>query len=571
MFPKFKQNIGPKIALLLVAVMALAPINVVHARVLFVNDVFPTDAETFRLGADDDASLENLTIQFGGTNTESIGWNAGTTNFDISDDVNITGGVTTSAGASLSGGTVNVNSSSNNATNINTGTSTGAVSIGGGSGTVAIDSTSWDISSAGVASGFTGVTSTGTVNFSGSGAFRMRETTDQTAENCATVGELILDTDSSTIYQCTATGTPGTWTSTAAGSTPDFEAVYTQDADKVLTTSNGAFTINTGTNTFAVTSGITNINDSNGTATTNIGTGTTTGTVTIGGTGAQSINIGTGAANKTVNVGSSNTTSTTSLLSGSGGLNMNVSNNQTTNINTGTSTGQVNLGGGSNCVNVNSNTWDVSCAGLITGLTGITSTGNINFVSGSTFRIPQAASDPGTCSEGQQYYNTTTDTVRLCTATNTWTSAGAAGTQYVFAYDTNTQSVNSAGVFQTVTYSNNGEIDGWTHTPGTGTFTASAGGTYMVNMTARIAKSGGANTTLSFRGAINGTEVTGSQAYGTAAASSGDTMSGNFIVTVNAGDVLTIEMTGGTTGAQLTPGGNGTTLPSTQLSIWRLK
>jgi hypothetical protein len=58
-------------------------------------------------------------------------------------------------GAEFSGGKINLNNNSNNDTNINTGTSTGDVSIGGGAGTVAINSTSWDVTSAGAASGFT--------------------------------------------------------------------------------------------------------------------------------------------------------------------------------------------------------------------------------------------------------------------------------------------------------------------------------------------------------------------------------------------------------------------------------
>jgi len=53
---------------------------------------------------------------------------------------------------------------------------------------------------------------------------------------------------------------------------------------------------------------------------TNIGTGTTTGTVTIGGSAAQTIAIGNGAAAKTVTLGSTNTTSTTTINAGSGGV-----------------------------------------------------------------------------------------------------------------------------------------------------------------------------------------------------------------------------------------------------------
>jgi len=71
-----------------------------------------------------------------------------------------------------SGGIVNLNASSNYATNINTGTSTGALSLGGGLGTVAVDSTTWDVSTAGIASGLTGITSSGTITLSGLTASR---------------------------------------------------------------------------------------------------------------------------------------------------------------------------------------------------------------------------------------------------------------------------------------------------------------------------------------------------------------------------------------------------------------
>ena len=74
------------------------------------------------------------------------------------------------AGLTVTGGTVNLNSSSNFATNINTGTSTGAVTIGGGSGTFAVDSTALDISTAGAISGVTGITTSGAYVQSGTGA-----------------------------------------------------------------------------------------------------------------------------------------------------------------------------------------------------------------------------------------------------------------------------------------------------------------------------------------------------------------------------------------------------------------
>jgi hypothetical protein len=77
--------------------------------------------------------------------------------FDVDASGNITdvsgitsdGSIVTSGGAGLSGGPIGLNHDSNNTVNINTGTSTGAATIGGGLGTVAINSSDWDITAAG--------------------------------------------------------------------------------------------------------------------------------------------------------------------------------------------------------------------------------------------------------------------------------------------------------------------------------------------------------------------------------------------------------------------------------------
>ena len=88
----------------------------------------------------------------------------------------------------------------------------------------------------------------------------------------------------------------------ATGSAPAFRALTSGDLPAGLV--NAALTIN----------------DAAGTNTTNIGTGNTTGAVTIGGTGTQTIALGNLAGVKTVNLGSSNGASTTTILSGSGGI-----------------------------------------------------------------------------------------------------------------------------------------------------------------------------------------------------------------------------------------------------------
>jgi hypothetical protein len=75
-------------------------------------------------------------------------------------------------GATISGATTSINASSNFATNINTGTSNGAVTIGGGSGTFALDSTAFDVSTAGALSGITGYSqASGNFLQSGTGTF----------------------------------------------------------------------------------------------------------------------------------------------------------------------------------------------------------------------------------------------------------------------------------------------------------------------------------------------------------------------------------------------------------------
>ena len=71
--------------------------------------------------------------------------------------ITMNGLLTGTLGATISGATTSINASSNFGTNINTGTSEGAVAIGGGSGTVAINSTVWDVAATGAVSITNGV------------------------------------------------------------------------------------------------------------------------------------------------------------------------------------------------------------------------------------------------------------------------------------------------------------------------------------------------------------------------------------------------------------------------------
>ncbi|HVX24459.1 MAG TPA: tail fiber domain-containing protein [Candidatus Saccharimonadales bacterium] len=81
----------------------------------------------------------------------------------ITGNLTASGLLTANGGATINGGVINLNASSNFAVNIGTGTTTGAISIGGGSDTFALNSTALDISTAGAVTGATNITASGTI------------------------------------------------------------------------------------------------------------------------------------------------------------------------------------------------------------------------------------------------------------------------------------------------------------------------------------------------------------------------------------------------------------------------
>jgi hypothetical protein len=123
-----------------------------------------------------------------GTTAMTIGNNAQTVAVNSSDwDISATGAITGAgaitadglitgtAGTTITGAAINLNATSNFATNIGTGTTNAAVSIGGGSNTVAVNSSSWDITTTGVFSGMLRSVVTNTDE---------SETLDATQANC---------------------------------------------------------------------------------------------------------------------------------------------------------------------------------------------------------------------------------------------------------------------------------------------------------------------------------------------------------------------------------------------------
>lgn len=61
---------------------------------------------------------------------------------------------------------------------------------------------------------------------------------------------------------------------------------------------------------------------------------------------------------------------------------------------------------------------------------GLAATGAINFTAAASFSPPQGSSDPASCAEGQLFYNTTSNAVKVCNATNIWTALNGAQRDY---------------------------------------------------------------------------------------------------------------------------------------------
>jgi len=144
--------------------------------------------------------------------------------------------------------------------------------------------------------------------------------------------------------------------------------------------------------------------------------------------------------------------------------------------------------------------------------------------------------------------------------------------EYVFAYDTTTQTVSVANTFQDITFSNNGEIDGWTHTVSTADFTANETGKYEVNMNFIVNDIGAGTPLFEFIGLVNGVEVAGSQLVDQLSVNNQETAGGkSFIINITSGQIFKIQMTATTTNAQIiAAGANAVTAVSASVTITRI-
>jgi len=99
----------------------------------------------------------------------------------------------------------------------------------------------------------------------------------------------------------------------------------------------------------------------------------------------------------------------------------------------GTST--LNIGDGVGSISLDSNIWDISAAGVASGLTGITSTGAVNFSGANRLAVPSGAANPAACTEGDVFYNSTDNIFYVCTAANTWSASGPQDFESVYGTD----------------------------------------------------------------------------------------------------------------------------------------
>jgi hypothetical protein len=146
---------------------------------------------------------------------------------------------------------------------------------------------------------------------------------------------------------------------------------------------------------------------------------------------------------------------------------------------------------------------------------------------------------------------------------------------YVYSYDTTTQTVATAGTFRDVTFNTDAQINGWTHTAGGAGFTNGPGGLYLIEYAAETATATTANTTVSIRAVLNGTEIAGSQsASSPVTAGLASPISKSFIVRIPTPNtnVLKLQFTGSTVNNRVISNiGSGTTKPSVSMTVIRIQ
>lgn len=398
------------VSILLLQMSYLAPFQMAKAAILFQNDSeFQMDSDNLVIDYDGDNSGAGQSIytQFGSTasgNAGRITWDIDSQTFVIDENFTVsTGSVNFSAAsqtrlretASFVNGTTvcnNVGEVIVDTTNsllyicMDAGTNTWAAASSNADTLDGLDSTQFLRSDA--SDSYT----SGTLTFASGTVLDLSAATALAPQgaafptcNGANTGSIFFNTTSGTLGVCDGT-------SFQTVGPQNFEDIYNADGDNTLTTSNGDFNIAAGT-----------------------------GNLNFDGAGLSF--DGTTDSNFTVTGNSASDTTLT--LSAT---------------NAGTGDGNVAISADGQ-ISISSSTWNVSGAGVASGLTGITSTGNIDFSGSSQTRIRETATVTNgvtACTNaGELIVETTTNTLFICTdaGTDTWTKASAVGNADVLRFD----------------------------------------------------------------------------------------------------------------------------------------
>jgi hypothetical protein len=136
--------------------------------------------------------------------------------------------------------------------------------------------------------------------------------------------------------------------------------------------------------------------------------------------------------------------------------------------------------------------------------------------------------------------------------------------------------VVTANTFQDIKFNNDAQINGWTHTAGSASFTNGPSGLYLIEYDAEASTATTTTTTVSLRAVLNGTEIAGSQsAASPVTAGLAIPIAKSFMVKIPTANtnVLKLQFTGSNTSNNrlISNIGQGTTKPSVSMTIIRIQ
>lgn len=241
-------------------------------------------------------------------------------------------------------------------------------------------------------SGTGGLNFDGNVDFSNALQIRLREVADESAAECTTVNEVVLDTTENVLYVCTVADDPGTWASLSGVAAQDFEEVYATDGDNTLTAT-GTFDID------AV--GVVGIDSDTNVSLSGAGVGITSdgGALGLMGDGTNDIDIGNAGGTIDLDAASylldvTGAFSLDSAASSNISLSANAAGDQTLSISA------TNAGAGNGFLAFASDVWNITAQGALTGVTQLV-------VDNLTFDGALITSDTGTIGLDNENLTTT--------------------------------------------------------------------------------------------------------------------------------------------------------------------